>query len=134
MSRSIHWWWPTLAGVATAASLVVGPDYALAVPAATVAVVAATLTLIEPLRRRHQARMASSYSPPLHVGSIREAFGGGEPGREDVLLTLDLLERKIIRPDLPARTGHEVAAIVRQPAAEFREYVHRRLDELEARS
>jgi hypothetical protein len=134
LNAPIGWWWPVLAGVATVTALLVGSNYAVAVPAATVAVVAAALALVGPLRLRRVEKRPPTYLPAVHVGSVRAALNGGEPGREDLVLTLDLLERRISRPDLPAKSAAEITALVRQPAAEFREYVNRRLDELETLS
>jgi hypothetical protein len=65
---------------------------------------------------------------------LREAFTGGVPGREDLILACDLLERKLSRPDLRARTAPEIASLVQLPSEEFRRYVAQRLDELEAGS
>ncbi|HTT16904.1 MAG TPA: hypothetical protein VMH49_06065 [Thermoplasmata archaeon] len=134
MKAPIGWWWPLVAGVALVVTFVAGPRYSVAVPAATVAVIAAALAFIEPLRQRRTERARRVYAPPVHVGSVREAFAGGEPGREDIVLTLDLLERRIDRPDLPARTGPEITALVRQPPEAFRRYLAARLDDLERRS
>ncbi len=103
-------------------------------PLATLAVLTAALAMVGPLRLRYAERRPAAHFPAVNVGSVREAFVGGEPGREDVVLKLDLLERKISRPDLPARKPWEIAEIVRQPPAAFREYVRGRVDELEARS
>lgn len=134
MKSPIGWWWPAIAGIATLVAVVGGAHYSVAVPAATVAVVAAALTFIDPLNRRRTDAPRRAYHPAVHLGSVREAFVGGEPGWEDIVLTLDLLERKLSNPNLPARTGPEVAAIVRQSPERFRAYLARRLDELEGRS
>jgi len=134
VSGSIGWWWPALAGIATIVAFAVGPTYSVAVPAATVAVVAASLTIVEVIVRQRSEAEAGPARAPIVPGGVRGALAGGEPGREDVVLTLDLLERKISRPDLPARTGPQVTAIVRRPAPEYRRYVAQRLDELEEAS
>lgn len=131
MNAPFGWWWPFVAVVAVIVAFAAGPAYSLAVPAATVAVVAAALTIVEVIvRQRPGIESGLGHRSPTPIG-IRGAFSGGEPGREDIVLTLDLLERKIARPDLPARPAPEVTRIVRQPPAEFRRYVSRRLDELE---
>jgi hypothetical protein len=134
VNAPIAWWWPVLAAVATAVAVLAGADYALAVPAATVAVAAAALSLLGPLVRRREERVRTPYLAPIHAGSVREAFTGGTAGWEDIVLQLDLLERKVARPNLPIRTGPEIKAIVRQPPETLRRYVARRLDELESRS
>ncbi len=134
MKAPIGWWWPLLAGVALLVTFAAGDQYSIAVPAATVAVVAAALSFVEPLLQRRTDRARRAFAPPVHLGSVREAFTGGEPGREDIVLTVDLLERRIVRPDLPARTGPEIAALVTPPPEEFRRYLAGRLDDLEGRS
>jgi hypothetical protein len=134
VSAPIGWWWPLVAGMATAVAFAAGAAYSIAVPAATVAVLAAALTIVEVILHQRGETQTAAERAPLVPGGVRAAFGGGEPGREDIVLTLDLLERRISRPDLPARTGQEVAAIVHRPPAEFRRYVAKRLDELEGTS
>ena len=134
MTAWIGWWWPLVAAVATGVAFAAGPTYSIAVPAATVAVVAAALTIVEVILRQRGETGTGAARAPLVPGGIRGAFNGGEPGREDIVLTLDLLERKISRPGLPARTGPEVAEIVGRPPEEFRRYVAERLDELEGAS
>lgn len=134
MNAPIAWWWPVLAAAAAAVAWLAGANYAIAVPAATVAVAAAALTLLGPLSRRREERLRTPYLAPIHAGSVREAFLGGTAGWEDIVLQLDLLDRKVARPNLPIRTGPEIKAIVRQPPAALRAYAARRLDELEARS
>ncbi|HYA10491.1 MAG TPA: hypothetical protein VEH10_02315 [Thermoplasmata archaeon] len=132
MNAPIGWWWPLVAVLATALAFAAGPTYELAVPAATVAVIAAALTIVEVIVRQ-RAQVGTDAERPLPApGGVRGAFTGGEPGREDIVLTIDLLERKISRPDLPARTGAQIASIVRRPPAEFRRYLAERLDALEA--
>jgi hypothetical protein len=130
----IGWWWPLLAGIATVAALLAGPNRAIAIPAATIAVFAAVLAVVETLvRQRNLARR--EYDPgPSRPGGLREAFVGGGPGREDLVLACDLLERKLSRPGLRARTITEVASLVRLPPEEFRRYLAQRLDELEGTS
>lgn len=130
MNAPIGWWWPAVAIIATGVAFAAGPVYALAVPAATVAVVAAALTILEVILRQRGEVGGREYRISRAVG-VRGAFVGGVAGREDVVLTLDLLERRITRPDLPARTPREIAEIARLSPAEFRRYVAKRLDDLE---
>ena len=131
MNAPIGWWWPAVAIIATGVAFAAGPVYSLAVPAATVAVVAAALTIVEVIVRQRGEAGGGEYRAPRVVGGVRGAFIGGIPGREDLVLTLDLLERRILRPDLPAKTPREVAEIARRSPAEFRRYVAQRLDDLE---
>ena len=134
MSAPISWWWPTVAGIATLIAFLAGPTYSIAVPAATAAVIAAALTLVDAVGRRREEVARRRRPVPTGPGGIRGAFTGGEPGREDIVLALDLLERKFSRPDLPARTGAELRELANQPEEGFREYVAERLDTLEGPS
>lgn len=134
MNAPIGWWWPAVAGVATVIALIATFDRPVAVVAATIAVVAAALTVVEVIARNREAREAEPEAQPVRVGGPREAFAGGAPGREDIVLTLDLLERKLGRPDLRARTPRELAELVQLPPEGFRQYVAGRLDELERTS
>jgi hypothetical protein len=130
----IGWWWPALAGIAIVVAALAGANYALAVPAATVAVVAGSLTVIDALGRHRGPLDGPILARPLRPGGVRGAFRGGEVGREDIVLTLDLLERKLARPDLPSRTGPELAEICRRPPEQFRRYLAERLAGLEGDS
>ena len=134
MSSPVGWWWPLLAGIATAVALLAGPAHELVVPAATVAVLGAAMTVLEALARQRGGARAPAAPTPTHPGGLREAFTGGQPGREDIVLACDLLERKLSRPDLRARSAFEIAALVTLPPEEFRRYIARRLDELEGAS
>jgi len=131
VSAPIGWWWPFVAVIATGIAFLAGPAYSIAVPAATVAVIAAALTIVEVIVRQRGPGRIGTGRVVVSPEGVRGAFRGGEPGREDIVLTLDLLERRILHPDLPARTGREITGIVRRPPAEFRRYVARRLEELE---
>jgi len=134
VSPPIGWWWPLLAGVAIAIALVAGPTRPLAGAAATVAVVAAVLAVLEAVLRQRRVERATPEVTPAHPGGIREAFVGGGPGREDIVLACDLLERKLSRPELRARTPLEIETLVHLPPEEFRRYVAQRLDDLERAS
>lgn len=136
MKAPIGWWWPLLAILATGVAFAVGPQYTIAVPAATVAVVAAALTIVEAIARQRGLALnppEAGAEAPSGTG-IRAAFAGGKGGREDLLQTLDLLERKFGHPGLPMRSGVEVERITSRPAEEFRRYVAERLDKLEGPS
>lgn len=128
------WWWPLLAAVSAVVAVLAGSRLEISVPAATLAVVGAVLTVVEAIARQRSPARGTVESTVDHPGGLREAFTGGEPGREDLVLACDLLERKLSRPDLPARTSLELAQIVLLPPEEFRQYLAWRLDELESSS
>lgn len=134
MNSPVGWWWPLLAGGSALIAVVAGPRLEISVPAATLAVAGATLTLFEVVARQRLPARAASDPTSDHPGGLREAFRGGTPGREDLVLACDLLERKLSRPDLPAKTPLELAEIVRLPPDAFRRYLAGRLDELEGSS
>lgn len=133
MNAPFGWWWPVLAGVAAVVAWVAGAT-TLGAVGATVAVLAAALALVDAVARRRERAVAVREPPAVAPGGLREAFVGGEPGREDIVLALDLLERKFTHPNLPARSVTELAALAFQPQAQFREYVAARLEELERAS
>jgi hypothetical protein len=131
---SISWEWPIVATAAAAVALGAGSYRLVAVPAATVAVVAASLAVVAVVRRARVEEPRGEDPVPEHPGGLREAFVGGELGRVDLVLACDLLERKLSRPTLRARTPAELNALVRVPPGEFRRYLTRRIAELEATS
>lgn len=134
MKVPIGWGWPTLAGVAVAIALLAGSSRSLSIGAATVAVVAAAFSVIGALGLDLAEEPSEGELPPEGPGGIRGAFVGGELGRIDIVLAMDLLERKLSRPGLRARRPGEVEALVRVPPAEFRRYLAERITELEAAS
>lgn len=131
MKAPIGLLWPTVAGLAALIAFLAGPTYAIAVPAATVAVIAAGLALIAAVASRPDNEWKGTESSPVGPGGIRAAFNEGLPGREDIVMALDLLERKLLRPDLPARTVSEYHELAGRSPDDFRQYVADRLDELE---
>lgn len=134
MRSPIGWWWPAVAAVAIVVAAIAGPDYAVAVPAATIAVIAAALTVVDALGRHRGELAGPILARALPPGGIRGAFRGGETGREDIVLTLDLLERRLSRPDLPSRSAAQLAEICRRSPEQFRRYLAERLAALEGSS
>ena len=134
MKAAIGWEWPIVATAAAAVALGAGSYRLVAVPAATVAVGAAALTVVGVVRRGRVDEGPEDDAAPEHPGGLREAFVGGELGRIDLVLACDLLERKLSRPNLRARTPAELDRLVRVPPGEFRRYLTRRIAELETRS
>ncbi len=131
MSSPISWWWPAIAAIAAALAIATSSTYAISAPAATAAVVAAAFAIVDALRRAPSANLSAARGPEVPLSYVRDWFGAGALGREDLVLLVDRLERSSLRPDLPARTGEEMAALVQLPPTEFRRYLTHRLDRLE---
>jgi len=127
----VAWWWAALAGLCVVLALVASASPGVSVAAATFGAAFAGLAVVETIVRHRAARARRLDTTLRHPGGLREMFVGGEPGREDLVLACDLLERQIARPELRARTKVELEAIVRVPPEEFRRYIAWRVDELE---
>ncbi len=124
-----------IAVVATGVAVWAGANFALAVPAATVAVAAAAFHFVEaaPSVARRE-RPAGAPRAPGEVDRIRTAFRTGRVGRELIVSLLDHYERTGPNPAFAGRRPEEQARLVRLPGPEFHEYLLRRIEELEARS
>lgn len=123
------------ATVATGIAVWAGPNVSVALPAAVVAVIAASLLFIEVgANRISSARLRRAAPSPSAVGTLRRAFTSGRLGREAIVDTLDRLERAGPNPNLPARQLEETGRILRMSEREFREYLRTRVDQLELRS
>lgn len=124
-----------VAGAATGLAVWAGANVVIAAPAAGAAVFAAGLLfLVTVFDRPRAAARAPVRDAPRDEYLFRFGFRSGRLGREEILATLDRIERSGPNPDLPGRTSREVASVVGLPRPEFRDYVRRRLDDLEARS
>jgi hypothetical protein len=124
-----------VAVVSTGIAIWAGDSFALAVPAASVAVLAAALLLADAfLGRPRAARLPEGSSEPREVETVRAAFRSGRLGREAIADLLDRLERAGPNPGLPSRRSEETRRLMRMPYADFRNYVRHRLDDLESRS
>jgi hypothetical protein len=128
------WFLVVVAAIAVAIAIWAGPNLTIAIPAAAFATLAggllfvgAWLELEEGARRRTPSR----WEPD--VFRLRSAMRSGPLGREEIVTTLDRVERMGPTPDLPARSPQQMELIVRLPPAEFRKYLRGRLDDLEAR-
>lgn len=131
MNLPVAWWWAIPAGLAAAVALTASGSPGVAVAAATAAAGCAGLAVVETIVRHRAVPARSVETAPERPGGMREMFVGGEPGREDLVLACDLLERRIARPSLRARTRPEIEVLVSLPPEQFRRYVAGRLDELE---
>ncbi len=119
-----------LAGLAVLA----GPDYGLVVPFAAAAVAAAAVALVPILLEDRGPLRPADERPRDRPRGIRAWLRSGTVGREEIVLLLDRLDRSGPRPDLPSRPPLEVARLVALPDDDFRAYVARRMDEIEAGS
>jgi hypothetical protein len=134
MNSPVGWFLPAIAALAAALAIWAGPNLTIALPAAAIATLAAGLLFVEAgieSRNRRLRRSELSWQPELF--RLRSAIRSGPLGREELVTTLDRVERAGPAPDLPARAGAEMEAIVGLPASEFRRYLRTRLDDLEAR-
>jgi hypothetical protein len=113
-------------------AVLAGPEYGLVDPLAAAAVAAAALALVPiVLGDRAPARLAMDRKR-IEPGGIRTWLRSGTVGREEIVLLLDRLDRSGPRPELPSRPPAEIARLVSLSAGEFRAYVERRMDEIEA--
>lgn len=124
-----------VAAVAVGVAAWAGPNLDIAAPAATVAVVAGGLLLVEDgaavLRRSLRPLVAPA---PAEPDRIRAAFRSGRLGRQYLVDVVDDYERTGPSPGLPRRDREEMDRIVRLSPTDFLAYLERRLDEIEDRS
>ena len=135
MSRPLAVFLSALAVTATGIAVWAGPNFTIALPAAVVAVIAASLLFVEAGADRISFPRPGRAAPvPSAAGSLRRAFTAGRLGREALVDTLDRLERAGPNPGLPARRLEETGRILRMTEREFREYLRTRIVQLELRS
>ncbi len=132
MSSPLGWGWPVFAAAAAGlAAATASSSPWVATGAAAVAVTAAGITLARVLGRAAAApvRELAPALPP--ASGVRAMFTAGTIGREDLVLTLDWLERKWSRPGLKTRTAEELAPLLAAPPEKFRAYLEQRLVQIE---
>ena len=132
MREPFAWWW---AGAALALALLAvlsSSNYAVAVPAAVAAVALAGLAVGEIVLRLSVRPRAEAPADRPTPADIQEWFRSGPMGREEIVRILDMIERRTLRPGLPARTPGEVRRFLGLRPEEFRRYVDERLTQLEA--
>ncbi|MGI0071349.1 MAG: hypothetical protein ACRECT_04690 [Thermoplasmata archaeon] len=133
MRSPLGWFLPAVALLAAGVAVWAGPNFALAIPAAATATLAAALLFLDAwFDRPGRVPARLSAMPPRETSRLRAALTSGTLGREELVLTLDTVERKGLTPDLPVRTVSELEAIVGLPAKEFRDYLRERVERLEA--
>jgi hypothetical protein len=135
MNSPFGWLLLVVAAAATAVALWAGPNLPIAGPAAAVAVLAAGLVFAFAWLDRPDRRPVPPSPPPdRDVFLFRYGFHSGRLGREEIVSTLDRIERMGPTPNLYGRTPGEIDSIVSLSGSEFREYVRTRLDDLEVRT
>lgn len=121
--------------IATGVAIWAEWNLSIAVPAAVIAIICASLLFVEPWANRTPSPFVQSRLPSSGAGgSLRRALTSGRFGREAIVDTLDRLERAGPNPSLSARRPEEADRILRMPEGEFREYLRGRLDRLERES
>jgi hypothetical protein len=124
-----------VAAGATGIALWAGSNLAIAAVGAATAVVAAGLLFLSAWVDRAEPRpVVRPASSDRNVLPFRYGFRSGRFGREEVIETLDRIERLGPTPELKSRSSTEMHALVRLSGPEFSEYVRHRVDDLEART
>lgn len=133
MRAPFGWELLALSIAATAVTIWADSNNAIAVPAAVVAVAAASLLFAEVALRAPEARrVGPGWKRRSEPAEVRAALASGQLGREKVVVFLDRLEQVGPTPEQRPRTPAEMKAILTMPVEEFRAYVRSRLDHLEA--
>ena len=134
MRSRVGWLLPAAAIVLTGVALWAGPNVPIALPAAALAVLAVGFLFLgawTDSEGRKRPRVARVWEPD--VFRLRTAIRSGPLGREEIVTTLDRVERMGLNPNLPSRTAEEMHTLTRVTPEEFRVYLRRRLDDLEDR-
>jgi hypothetical protein len=134
VNAPFSWVWAAVAVALTAAAVLAGSHYALAVPLAAAAVGGAVIAILDAIRRQPAAGASPSTSASRPTTRVRGWLDAGRMGREDLILLVDRLERKAVNPMLPIRPQRELATLLRLPPEEFRRYLSQRLTVIEAAS
>ena len=134
MNSPTGWLLPGVAIASAALAVWAGTDLAVALPATGLAVLAAALVFVGAwLEDRTREVGRAPPHAPRFASRLRVALRSGPLGREELMTTLDRVERAGPAPGLPPRTLSEMEALVRLPRPEFERYLRRRLDDLEER-
>jgi hypothetical protein len=133
MNPFVNWGLPVVAGVATVLAVLAGSNLAIALPAAVVAVLAAALLFARRWSDRARPPEPSAPPPRTDADRLRLAFRSGRIGREEVVITLNRLERSFLDPELAPPPVDELSRLAALPPEEFLTYVRRTVDRLEAR-
>jgi len=123
-----------VAGLAASVAVAAGPNTAVAVPAAGVAVGVAALLLVSVLERTAWPPLRTRTSSRDRSIPIRAAFEEGKLGRRELIQILDSLERTGYGLAPPVLSAEELDHLVARSPEEFRRYLDVRVSELEGRT
>jgi hypothetical protein len=123
-----------VAVVASGLAVAAGTNAGLAVPMASIAVVAAALLLVEVLAETRWPPGRPLPPLPADPARVRSSIGAGARGRPALVLLLDDLERAGGSFHRPNTTVDELARIVDLSPEEFREYLAARVSYLEGQT
>ncbi|MFZ1023956.1 MAG: hypothetical protein WAN87_07470 [Thermoplasmata archaeon] len=124
-----------LAGIATGVAVWAGPNLAVAVPAAVLAIVMGVLVGVSrALRPSGPTPVEVEVPETTALVVLESALTSGPLGRAYVLTLLDGLERRLRDRNAPIRPEAEQQRLVRGSDAAFRAFVEKRLTELERES
>ncbi len=123
------------AGASTAVAIAASDNLDVAAVAGGVSVGAAGLLFAAFWRADTMSPApAPAPAPPRDEFLFRFGFHSGRLGREEIVSTLDRIERLGSNPHLPGRSVREMSAIVDRSPSDFRAYVLQRVRDLERRS
>jgi len=132
MTSWVWWYALPLAGGAIGISIWAGPNLAVALPAAIVAVIAVLLLVWAAIgqRTRHVSSAAAAFDTnPME--RLQAAFRTGAIGRSLVIAELDGLDRSLRHDSSLGVSPHAEQNLLRASEEDFRRYVRNRLQELE---
>jgi len=123
-----------VAGVAAGVAVAAGTNLAVIVPAAAVAVGAASLLLLGMVERIRWPDGSTAAPTPTEIGRVRTSLTSGAWGRSDLVALLDHLDRSEAGKQLPSTPAEEVTRLQALSREEFREYLRVRVGDLERRT
>jgi hypothetical protein len=129
-----RWYLLGIALAAVGVAVWADTNLAVAIPAAGLALAVTGLLFVEAWVAVRPPAPSRAERPATPRDTFRATFRSGRLGRERLIGELDRLEREGPNPGLPVRDAAEVDRLVRLSPTDFREYLRRRLDALEANS
>jgi hypothetical protein len=120
-----------VAVVASGLAVAAGTNEGLAVPTASIAVVAAALLLVQVVTNTRWPPGRPLPTLSADPGRVRSSLRAGTRGRPALVLLLDSLERAEGNPNRPNTTLEEIARLGTLSPEEFRKYLTQRVSSLE---